>query len=125
MYLFVIILRPCSFFQSVSDDIGETRLYSQDPDKYVVWFDCLDGSADSYETCTTSFVYILVPDVEGRNETEPVEIDLNGLPWSKIAYDVKFATGRRISDFRYTWLGEGGLYYLTFWLLLRRHLMNA
>ena len=94
-------------------DIGESRFYSQSPNKYFWWVNCFDGPVQSFDSCGAGFAYLFVPDREKLTPPVPGmtgEINLYGLPWDRIAKDAEEITGQTISSFKYTWTGTGILH---------------
>ena len=93
------------FYVLLRKDDESSRFISQDTSKHFWWFICIDGSVRSLEACDEGFFDLNIAD--NREEVEG-ELDLNGLPWDKIAEDLEDFTGLQIDDtvVKYGWIGE-------------------
>ena len=88
------------------DGAIQFRFYSQDPSKYVWDFICVNGTTQTWDSCSEGFLDLFIPDTRAGNTGE--EINLEGLPWHHIAEDLEIVTGTKFGGpVKYIWRGKG------------------
>ena len=99
----------CIFFL-----VGERqqRFFSQDIERYFWWFECFNGTVDTFRSCDYGFFDLQIPSINTTSE-----LDISGVPWGQVAEDLMEFTGLKFRDsmVRFTWFGTGSCKYSFYW----------
>ena len=87
------------------------RFFSQDAAKYFWTMFCIDGTAETFDSCSYGAIDLFIPASQHVNFATG-DLNLQGLPWKEIAQDLKFYSGLDMEEIgnlfvKWIWRGPG------------------